>query len=166
MPRDKVAVNAYNRKYRKEHPEWAKGVQRRRLARIKADPQKFKKFQENRKKRTKKWRINNPDAARASDRNRNASLKLRTIKAYGGKCACCKELDLRFLTIDHIGGGGNKHRATLGSRPGGIALYCWLQRNNYPKGFQVLCWQCNCGRSINNGVCPHKDPKGRITVND
>ena len=35
-------------------------------------------------------------------------------------------------------------------------FYLWLKRNNFPPGYQVLCWNCNCGRSINNGICPHK----------
>lgn len=31
---------------------------------------------------------------------------------------------------------------------------------NYPEGYQVLCYNCNCGKSINNGICPHLDYKG------
>jgi hypothetical protein len=57
---------------------------------------------------------------------------------------------LEFLTIDHINGGGNKHRQQIRSR-----ICHWLKKNNYPEGFQVLCFDCNLGRSINGGICPH-----------
>ena len=40
------------------------------------------------------------------------------------------------------------------------SIYSWLIRNNYPEGFQVLCYNCNLGKAHNNGICPHK--KGNI----
>jgi hypothetical protein len=30
-----------------------------------------------------------------------------------------------------------------------------LRRNNYPEGFQILCMNCQFGKRMNNGVCPH-----------
>lgn len=33
----------------------------------------------------------------------------------------------------------------------------WLARHKYPEGFQLLCWNCNCGRAINGGICPHEE---------
>lgn len=79
-------------------------------------------------------------------------LKLEAVTAYGGKCECCKEEEILFLTIDHINGGGNKHREEVGS---GFRIYRWLKQQGYPKGFRVLCFNCNCGRQLNNGICPH-----------
>lgn len=35
------------------------------------------------------------------------------IHAYGGACACCGESREPFLAIDHIAGGGNKHRKEI-----------------------------------------------------
>ena len=32
--------------------------------------------------------------------------------------------------------------------------------NNYPDGFQILCYNCNCGRAFNrdnHNICPHKE---------
>jgi hypothetical protein len=46
--------------------------------------------------------------------------------------------DIRVLSIDHISGGGNKHRK-LNSI---YHIYHWLIKNNYPEGFQVLCMNC------------------------
>jgi len=33
----------------------------------------------------------------------------------------------------------------------------WLRKYNYPKGFQVLCHNCNMAKRF--GVCPHKEKK-------
>lgn len=82
-------------------------------------------------------------------------LKIEVMNAYGGKCNCCGESNLIFLTIDHVYGGGCAHKRKL-NFGGGTDFYMWLRRNDYPDGFQVLCFNCNCGRQINGGVCPHK----------
>ena len=81
-------------------------------------------------------------------------LKLEVLNAYGGKCTCCSENLVMLLTIDHINGEGTKHRNSITRNS--IGLYRWLRRNNYPEGFQVLCFNCNRGKHFNNGVCPHK----------
>lgn len=60
-------------------------------------------------------------------------------------CAHCGEEDLDVLCIDHINNDGAKHRQTAGL---GINLYAWLKRNNYPKGLQVLCANCNLKKEI------------------
>ena len=77
-------------------------------------------------------------------------LKSEVITAYGGRCECCQEMELGFLTIDHIDGGGKKHRLDVHGK-----IYLWLKKHNYPPGFRVLCFNCNCGRAVNGGVCPH-----------
>ncbi|MCW3996288.1 MAG: hypothetical protein NWE98_09125 [Candidatus Bathyarchaeota archaeon] len=85
-------------------------------------------------------------------------IKKEVITAYGGKCVCCGETSLGFLTIDHINNDGSIHRRKMGRRDwGGKILYQWLRKQNYPTGFQVMCFNCNLGRSINKGVCPHKE---------
>lgn len=80
--------------------------------------------------------------------------RLMVLKHYSDdppKCACCGETIIDFLTIDHINEDGAKHR-----NKGIRRIANWLIKNNYPEGFQVLCWNCNWGRRVNNGVCPHK----------
>lgn len=89
----------------------------------------------------------------------NWKLKTKTtvINHYSNgtmHCRCCKETEMGFLSIDHINGGGNKHRKKIGSYAGG-AFYRWLIKNNFPDGFQILCYNCNLGRAINGGMCPH-----------
>ncbi len=85
--------------------------------------------------------------------------KLAAFTAYGGIiCVCCKETNPIFLAIDHIEGGGNKHRKSLYKNGQGFGgnIYTWLAARNYPPGFQVLCHNCNFGKHINGGTCPHQ----------
>jgi hypothetical protein len=86
-------------------------------------------------------------------------VRAEVIKHYGDKCECCEETELLFLTIDHINGDGAEHRrqnSYNGDGRSGWSIYYWLRKNNYPEGFRVLCWNCNCSRQHNSGVCPHK----------
>ena len=86
-----------------------------------------------------------------------ARLKAAAFAAYGGAvCACCGETEPAFLTIDHINGGGNKHRKSIAEGTGTSKMWIWLRNNGYPPGFQILCANCNFGRWRNGGVCPHK----------
>jgi hypothetical protein len=94
----------------------------------------------------------------AEKRERNRQIKQEVIEHYGGVCSCCGEDIQAFLTIDHVKQNGSEHRKKHGLSPG-TDTYKWIKRNNYPKDFQVLCFNCNCGRSVNGGVCPHQ---GRI----
>jgi len=87
---------------------------------------------------------------------RRWNKKIRIIQHYSNgtmSCACCGEAHLNFLAIDHIDGGGKKHREELGYS--GAPFYEWLERNNYPKGFRVLCFNCNFSLASFKW-CPHK----------
>jgi hypothetical protein len=110
-----------------------------------------------------KWRENNPDKYVEVQRKCRKKAKLEVVQHYGGKCACCGETELLFLTMDHINNDGAKHRRemsdgkrTSSGREVGSQIYFWLRKNNFPTGFQILCWNCNCGRNLNGGVCPHR----------
>lgn len=84
------------------------------------------------------------------------ALKDEIYHHYGGyECSCCGEHTEQFLTLDHKNNDGAMHRALIG-RGSGHHLYRWIKRNNFPSIFQVLCFNCNCGRQLNGGVCPHK----------
>jgi hypothetical protein len=81
-------------------------------------------------------------------------IKLRKIifNHYGKKCVCCGENDLFALTIDHINNDGYIHRKKISLA--GHNFYRWLINNDFPKGFQVLCWNCNEEKRGNNGILP------------
>jgi hypothetical protein len=83
-------------------------------------------------------------------------MRNEVLTAYGGRCACCGEEDYAFLTIDHVNEDGATHRGKRGKNSA-LYVYRWLIKNDYPDGFQVLCFNCNCARSMRgDGVCPHK----------
>lgn len=83
------------------------------------------------------------------------------LQFYGGnlpQCACCGERTYEFLALDHINGGGKKHRKELqkaGFGLSGYSLYSWIKKNDFPEGFQVLCHNCNQAKGY-YGICPHK----------
>ena len=82
--------------------------------------------------------------------------KKKVLEAYGDRCACCAETSPIFLTVDHINNDGASHRRELsGSRKSGTWFYKWLMNNNFPSGFQILCWNCNWAKRF--GECPHKN---------
>lgn len=88
----------------------------------------------------------------------HARLKREVFDHYGGKCACCAVAELDFLTIDHVHGGGGRHRRRLfGNRNmGGVHFYRWLKKKAYPPGFQALCFNCNVSKHIRKGACIHE----------
>lgn len=96
------------------------------------------------------------DASAKEWRNK---LRIECLTHYGGnppKCICCGETIIGFLTIDHPNNDGAKQRKNL-RLIGGWRFYQWLKSHNYPKGYQVMCYNCNCGRAKNNNICPHKE---------
>ena len=97
-------------------------------------------------------------------------LKKKVMLAYSKKylkknglyCFCCrKRLHLDFLTMDHVKGRKQMEKdkqlrkiGYMASREG-PSLNNWLMKNKLPKGFQVLCWNCNTTKEL-YGLCPHK----------
>lgn len=57
-------------------------------------------------------------------------------------CVKCGFSDIRALCLDHINSDGRNHRKDMGITSG-YKFYCWLKKNNYPEGLQVLCSNCN-----------------------
>lgn len=83
-----------------------------------------------------------------------SKLKLEFLNAFDWKCTCCGESDGRFLTLDHINNDGNKHRENYNEQQ----IMYQAKKENWPKDkYTCLCFNCNCGRSANGGICPHKN---------
>jgi hypothetical protein len=79
-------------------------------------------------------------------------LKEQLFTALGNKCACCGEANPQFLTIDHIHGGGTRHRRSLGS---GRSMYLEIIREGIPRDkYRILCMNCNFSFG-HWGFCPH-----------
>lgn len=87
-------------------------------------------------------------AAARRRRNRTSRLRLAAIAAYGGRCEYCKESRDVFLSIDHIHDDGAAHRRKINKgKNNGVQIYLWLNKHQYPRGFQVLCMNCNWAKS-------------------
>ena len=98
--------------------------------------------------RVKAWWDANPNYQQNLMRKKRDAV----FEAYGGAiCACCGEDHIEFLTVDHINGGGNKHRGSISQN-----FYNWLIDNNFPEGFRVLCMNCNFARRFGR-KCPHDE---------
>jgi hypothetical protein len=139
-------------------------AERMRKARARS-PKRYRKHQREHYKRNHS-RVR--EQAQASRRR----AKLRVLEAYGGAvCVCCSETSLSMLTIDHVNNDGRKHREEIGKLykydTGKQALvaemYTWLEKNGFPSGFQVLCYNCNMSKHRNKGVCEHKLNEGSTT---
>ena len=95
-------------------------------------------------------------ARKIQSRASNQRLRLLVLAAYGDACACCSETESLFLTIDHTERNGASERKAKGYATG-ASFYRWLFNQGCPQsGFQCLCWNCNSGRELNDGVCPHQ----------
>lgn len=102
------------------------------------------------------------DKNRVLDKQRRKERRKRIIDYYGGKCVCCGESESFFLSIDHINNDGANHRAHItkqrgrGKGAGSTTMDKWIEKNSYPDILQLLCHNCNMGKHLNNGICPHK----------
>jgi hypothetical protein len=140
MPyKDKGKEKRYWRKYRKEHKEERREYHRK----------YYKLHKEELDEWNRKYRRRHREETRARAKESDRKVRERCLKHYGKKCACCGEKHEEFLGIDHIEGGGTKHRKKIHN------LYRWLIRNRFPRGFRLLCHNCNLSLGF-YGYCPHK----------
>lgn len=111
-------------------------------------------------KRMSKWSKDNRDKIYASWIKSKDSMLEQIRNGYGNKCNCCGETNPLFLTIDHVNNDGYKHRGRndgkykIGSFSG--HYYKTIIKAGFPEDLQLLCYNCNCGRARNKGICPHK----------
>lgn len=95
------------------------------------------------KKYRKEHYATNRDLVKAKTRAISLDIRQKTIALYGGKCAMCGISEFDILTIDHIHYGGRKHVRDSG---GCIPMYRKMLKDYRPDLYQVLCYNCNCGK--------------------
>ncbi len=87
------------------------------------------------------------------------NIKLKVIEHYSNgtmQCNCCGEKHIEFLTIDHIDCGHKYHgRDKKPNKHFCINMCEYLMKNDFPKGYQILCYNCNCAKGF-FGKCPHE----------
>jgi hypothetical protein len=126
------------------------------------ETEKGKLYRANHKLYMREWRKKNPERFHATQKRVYDKKRLECLIHYSGnppKCACCGETEILFLHIDHINGDGAEHRRQMvkdqGYVSGGNNLPYWLEKHGYPKGFQILCANCNLAKRANK-ICPHQ----------
>jgi len=103
----------------------------------------------------KKWHTDNLDKYNKYQRTYRNHIKKAVFDHYGWRCNCCGETTPQFLTLDHINNDGYKEKK-VNKSSSADAVYRNVIKLNFPDTYQVLCWNCNCGKRMNNGICPHE----------
>ena len=125
------------------------------------------------RKAAKLARLRDPERVSTNKKRSDIRLKREVFSHYGKVCCCCGEDNLLFLTLDHVNNDGAKHRQEIigkhynRTKRGdltGRQFYAWLKKKNDPNGrpLQVMCYNCNCGKAANLGICPHKGVQWKI----
>lgn len=120
-----------------------------------------------RKEVAARWRSEHPSKVSGYGKALRERQRLAALRHYGGDpptCECCGEKELKFLTLDHINGGGNKARAEE-KHKGGTRQYSLLAKAGFPPGYQVLCWNCNAATGL-YGACPHGLHRAALTTGE
>lgn len=94
------------------------------------------------------------DSNRVKVRQERKSLLEKVYEGYGAICACCGETNRVFLQIDHVNNDGAQERG--GRRSLGATFLRRILREHFPDRYQILCANCNWGKQMNGGTCPHK----------
>jgi hypothetical protein len=163
--KSKEEYNEYARNYYREHREHLLDLNRKRKD---LDPKKYK---DNKKKSTYKWRENNKekynsgmrdyrrknpeimriimDRRNKKESERKQKLRAEIIKLLGGKCSNSncpilpEKMDIRALQIDHIKGNGSQERKKFQRNALNQYLYIIKEVKNGNKDYQSLCVYCN-----------------------
>lgn len=124
----------YMARYLHEHPEYRDQQNKLRYLRDMKDKPKTRK--------------------RLNDWQRSRRDKLFAI--LGTRCQCCGESNREFLAIDHIHGGGGRHRNGGGKRYSNSTYFNSILKDPEIKTkYRILCHNCNMSMGF-YGYCPHE----------
>jgi len=134
VARCRRCANEYSKQYTLNNVEKLK--KKRRKYRLK----NFERLNKNQRQ----YRIDHHDEIVQYDKNRWCLDRIRCIEHYGGSCVVCGESRIKFLVLDHVDNNGNVDRGGRGDK-----VCRRIIRNNFPLGFQVLCWNHNWLKHLN-----------------
>lgn len=109
---------------------------------------------EGTRKRWSSYYTENAQLILKRHRTKREKAKAIVLARMGEVCVCCGETEKAFLSVDHINNDGAERRKRDAKEK---RIYTWLIQNNFPAGFQMLCANCNQGKRMNNGICPHRE---------
>ena len=113
--------------------------------------ERAKKFKKKNPNYSNEWGRKNPEKKRKIYTKAVLKLKETFFTMYGTLCACCGETERKFLTLDHIHGGGRQENKSGG---GGQKIYRNAVKSLNKEKYRVLCFNCNCA-SYFSKRCPH-----------
>ena len=164
----KYEISAKTKEDRKINP---KKYRLRRQKEKAKDPVRY-----NRKKRenwAKNYAIRTPK--KIEEDKQKSALKTRKLRSQAQEgysngtpiCACvkCDVTGLEFLTIDHILPRNemvkDAEMVKIGYKIGrkGEPLCRWVIKHNFPKQFQILCWNCNFAKGKSKIINVHMKNK-------
>lgn len=81
---------------------------------------------------------------------RSQRIKLEVLTYYSltssPSCHFCGITDIDVLCLDHVDGGGQRHRKIIGGSS--KTLFYQLIQQGFPEGYQVLCANCNLKKEL------------------
>jgi hypothetical protein len=111
---------------------------------------------EEKRQRELSYYDKNREYVKAREKRYKDKLRQDVLNLYGNKCACCGETVVFFLQLDHVNNNGGSHRRDKkGKRRDNRIAYIDAIKN--PHLYQLLCANCNYGKQLNGGNCPHVD---------
>ena len=110
---------------------------------------------------------------RIQDKKLVYKIRLKVLQYYSKQlsksdipcCRCCGDnFHIDFLALDHIAGRRKMDSESELLKLGYSSLLLhtklmrWIIKNNFPKGFQILCHNCNVAKGYgkNKNKCPHE----------
>jgi hypothetical protein len=130
----------YARRWREANPEQAKNTNR----------QWHRDNAERISEVARRWKASNPERVREFERRKSTARRRELLLAYGdGSCASCgcRPDDPTDLELDHVNGGGRKHREQVTGRDSGRSnqFAQRLKRAGWPNDppLQTLCAPCH-----------------------
>ena len=100
---------------------------------------------------------------RGKYRRYEMSIRRKLLSVLGTCCACCGEDEPAFLTLDHVGGGGEAHRRRVSPKSHNVR-HVYMEALSDPlkhEKYRILCWNCNCSTS-GGRKCPHEQQMLRV----
>jgi hypothetical protein len=106
-------------------------------------------IRENHRDYNRRYQKENQSLLRQKKKEYSDRIKRQGIAHYGGKCSCCGESMIEFLTLEHLNGRNPNEKRITGKKAWALA-----KAQGYPNTYTVLCFNCNCAKGA-YGICPH-----------
>jgi hypothetical protein len=133
----KEEISKYNKEYRKKNKT---ALREKKLKYYQNHIEEARKYRQEHCQEARKYRQEHLEETS----ERYKKLRLLVINNYGGKCAFCGDTNTNHLCIDHVNDDGAIHRKVVS--PGNLCY--WLIKNNFPSGFQILCFNHNAEKQF------------------